>query len=150
MFLQLYRATQTYSWYDITLEGTDPDTGEYCPGHGEEITVTYGYAIQPDWFRAQDGGQGGRKDGFDISTSVERVSSLPDGCVSVNQATFIEWLTQMRDGVFGSVRWNWLMRPRRYWLPTRYSSGYVSSSGLQDDLSSLWKSVRWRIWGRWS
>ena len=78
MFLSLYRGTQTYSWYDIA-GGYDEETGEYYPDSGEETTVFYQYALFPECLRADDGGQGGRKDGFSIDTDVELVSSLPEG-----------------------------------------------------------------------
>ena len=158
MFFHLYRATQTYSWYDITCEGVDPDTGEYFPGHGEEVTVTYGYALQPRWFQRHDGGQSSRKDGQFTDTTVERIDALPDGCVSENQPTLSEWWFQCRHGVFSANRWDWLMRPRHYWFPMRFSSGTVLSSGLQRDLHWLYRellhhlglvSYRPAFWQRW-
>ena len=142
MFLKLYRATQVYSWYDITLAGNDPDTGEYSPGHGEKTTIKYGYAIKPSWFQREDGGQGGRKDGYDITTTVERVKTLPDECELVNQPNVQEWLKQVQQGIFGARRWDWLMRPRRYWLPKRLSNGVVITSGLHRDVHDLWHSFR--------
>ena len=158
MFFNLYRATQTYSWYDISLEGVDPDTGEYYPGHGESVTVTYGYALQPRWFQRHDGGQSSRKDGEYTETLVERVSSLPNGCVSENQPTLSEWWLQFRAGVLGANHWDWLMRPRRYWIPMRLSSGLVLRSGFQCALEDQWRRTKyalgwsyatgWRVWER--
>ena len=158
MFFQLYRATQHYSWYDICCEGVDPDTGEYFPGSGEEVTVTYGYALQPRWFQRHDGGQSSRKDGQYTETTVERVTTLPDGCESENQPTLSEWWLQLRQGVFSADRWDWLVRPRRYWIPFRTSTGFVFRSGFQRDLERLYRELlcvlglvpyRPAFWQRW-
>lgn len=121
MFLNLYRGTQTYTWYDICAEGTDPDTGEYFPGEGEETTVFYQWALFPSVLQQDDGGQYSRKDGEFRNTVVDRVDSLPQN-VELRAANSIGTL-------LGDVRlwldWNasWLQflyRPRRYWVPCRF------------------------------
>ena len=147
MLLRLYKATQTYSWYDITSEGYDEETGEYFPGSGEETTVFYQYALCPLVLQANDGGQSSRKDGFFIDTIVELVTDLPDGAELRAPNTISTLWNDVR--LWLDMRAGWLRfihQPRRYWIPVRLSSGRWLGSGFTYDISrfSQWLNI-WRI-----
>ena len=145
MFLNLYRATQSYSWYDITCEGYDEETGEYFPGSGEETTVFYQWALFPRVLQAQDGGQSSRKDGDYTETTVERVDVLPEGAELRAPNSIGTLFGDVRLWLDWHARWaQFLYRPKRYWVPIRLSSGTWLSPVFIWDLKAIGRSLSFR------
>ena len=116
MFLTLYRGTQYYSWYDITMSMYDEDA-DTC---GEETTVFYQYALFPGSLRRDDGGQSSRKDGFSIDTDVEAVDHLPADAELRAPDTLGTLFSEIRLWLYYYAYWaRFIHHPVRFWLPTR-------------------------------